>query len=411
MFKEKMRALLGALVKHNKLIFPIVVIVAAAITVALALGVGKVEERLEDPTGSETVETGSSTEEVLGEEEIPEILLERSQDSELCSLIYTYFNALANGDIETIKGISNYVDETEAIWNLELSKYIESYPVIEVYTKAGPVEGSYIAYVYYHMTFYGQENNVPGMKTFYICRDENDKYYLNDGETAEDVLAYMETVSLQADVVDLINKANAEYNELLVNDSGFADYMTALENEVRQATGEALAALVTGTQPSEDSQGTGETGGEGSTGEEDETPQEPVVQGPQYATATTTVNVRGSDSVQADKLGQVSGGARIQVIEQQVNGWTKIVYEGKEGFIKSEFLQMEETDNEENNAEAIRTAKATTNVNLRKTASQSGEKLGVVAGGDSLEVLSESGEWTQVRYKGTVGYVKSEYIQ
>ena len=59
----------------------------------------------------------------------------------------------------------------------------------------------------------------------------------------------------------------------------------------------------------------------------------------------------------------------------------------------------------------IKTVKATTNVNLRKEASESASKLGVVIGGDSMDVLSEANGWTQVNYKGTVGYVKSEYVQ
>lgn len=57
--------------------------------------------------------------------------------------------------------------------------------------------------------------------------------------------------------------------------------------------------------------------------------QEAEDQGPQYVTTTTTVNVRSSDSEQADKLGKVSGGTKLQVLEQRPNGWTKVDYEGK----------------------------------------------------------------------------------
>ena len=46
-------------------------------------------------------------------------------------------------------------------------------------------------------------------------------------------------------------------------------------------------------------------------GSEPETPPTPVQTGPVYATATTTVNVRSSDSETADKLGKVSGGTKV----------------------------------------------------------------------------------------------------
>ena len=100
----------------------------------------------------------------------------------------------------------------------------------------------------------------------------------------------------------------------------------------------------------------------------------------------------------------------MQVSEQRANGWSKIVFQGKDGYIKSEYLQMEEAG-VDTGSEGTNTVKATTNVNLRKEASESSDKIGVVVGGDSLEVLSEANGWTQVRYKGMVGFVKSEYVQ
>ena len=412
MWKEKIRLLSDVLIRHSKIVFPIVIVIAVAVTVAFALGAGKVEDKLKETLEPEPMESSSVMEEA-SKEEIPEVMLERSQDAELCSLVYTYFDAFANGNIETIKSISNYVEDTECIWIQELSKYIESYPLVEVYTKQGPVENSYIAYVYYQMTFHGKEAKVPGLKTFYICMNESGAYYLNDGETEESILEYMKTISLQEDVVELINKSNAEYNELLVNDKNLADYIAALESEVQQATGEALAALVAETQPLEDSK-TGESEGTGEstqTGNESGETTSATTQGPVYATATTTVNVRSSDSTQADKLGKVAGGTKVQVIEQQVNGWTRIVFEGKDGYIKSEFLTVEQSENFAADGNVIKTVKATTNVNLRKEASESASKLGVVIGGDSMDVLSEANGWTQVNYKGTVGYVKSEYVQ
>lgn len=411
MWKERMRFLRDALIKHSKVAFPVIVIVAVAATVALALGAGRVEEQMEQLV-QDTMEkpetiVSSVPEETTLDRVIPEVPLEDMSYGAMYTLMATYYNALANGDVATIRSISNYVEDTEIIRIQELSKYIESYPLIEIYTKPGPVENSYVAYVYTHVTFYGHEDILPGLTAFYVCTDENGNLYLNEGENPDDVLDYITTVSLQDDVVELNNKVNAEYNDLILSNEKLFEYLSELEKEVSKATGEALAAQYANAEQDET------WGAEGSDTDEEEaagesTVEVPAEQGTVYATATTTVNVRSSDSEQADKLGKVAGGTRVQVSEQRANGWTKVIFEGKDGYIKSEYLQVEGTGS---GGEAVKTVKATTNVNLRREASETADKIGVVVGGDSLEVLSEANGWTQVRYKGMVGFVKSDYVQ
>ena len=91
----------------------------------------------------------------------------------------------------------------------------------------------------------------------------------------------------------------------------------------------------------------------------------------------------------------------------RVNGWTKIVYEGSDGYIKSEYLQMEESAEGQ---EVIGTVTATTNINVRAAASEDAERLGLLSGGDSLELLANENGWCKVNYGGKIGYVKAEYV-
>ena len=147
----------------------------------------------------------------------------------------------------------------------------------------------------------------------------------------------------------------------------------------------------------------GENGGEGQT----QQPETPAEIGPRYATATTTVNVRSSDSEQADKLGKVPGGTKVQVQEVRVNGWSKIVFEGGEGYIKSEYLHMEESADGQ---QVIGTVTANENVRVRAAASEDAEQLGLMVGGDSLELLANENGWCKVIYDGKVGYVKADFV-
>ena len=127
----------------------------------------------------------------------------------------------------------------------------------------------------------------------------------------------------------------------------------------------------------------------------------------QYAKATATVNVRSSDSEKADKLGKVSKGSRVQVQEVRVNGWTKILFEGKDGYIKSEYLKLEETAA---SYETIGSVKANTNINIRSAAGETADRLGMLAAGESLELIAVEGDWCKVKYNGQVAYVKAEFV-
>lgn len=54
--------------------------------------------------------------------------------------------------------------------------------------------------------------------------------------------------------------------------------------------------------------------------------------------ATTNVNVRSEASTTASSLGKLSSGQSVIRIEQLANGWSKIKYNGKEAYVKSDFL-------------------------------------------------------------------------
>ena len=163
------------------------------------------------------------------------------------------------------------------------------------------------------------------------------------------------------------NKITVEYNELMVDHPEVLQYISELDSQVSIAVGEKLANQVAGDQVADLRKAVISTADGQDTQTENGEQQEAEDQGPQYVTTTTTVNVRSSDSEQADKLGKVSGGTKLQVLEQRPNGWTKVDYEGKEGYIKTEFLQLAESAA---GAESIGTVTATTNINVRRAFGQ-----------------------------------------
>lgn len=424
MWKEKIDAIRDFLVKHSKYAFPIIVVAAVAVTVAVALNAGN-EENIPTEEGTSTSSSVAPMEVALEpvETDVPLVL---NEDGAISTLILTYYNALALGDSETLNSVCDVISEKDMLHYLEMAKYIEFYPNIEIYTKPGLEEGSTIAYVYYKVTFANQPEEIPGYKAHFICTNEQGELYMKRSDNSEEVNEYIMTVSAQDDLVEFNNRINVEYNELIAAHPEILEYLKELDSQVSTAVGVALAQqeAQTGQETQEgDTPGEGEAqnpveGGEQNPveGEQQPTEQPPAEQQPQenipqYATATTTVNVRSSDSQQADKLGKVAGGEKVQVLQQRVNGWTKILFEGKEGFIKSEYLQMIESAESAAGTEVIGTITAIKNVNVRTSANENSEKLGVLVGGDSAELIANENGWCKIKYDGKIGYVKADYVQ
>ncbi len=408
MQNEKWKIIRDYVVKHCKIIFPIVVIVVAAMTVVFALGARK-EKAAADSQQAESQSLQQDSSEAEQAAVIEDIPLVVNEDGELYTLLATYYNAMAEGDTETILSVCSEYSENELLRLQERAKYLEYYPTLEIYTKPGPEAGSTVAYVYYKLVFVNHAEEVPGFQAWYICTNEEGNLYINTtGELPEDVNDYIVTVSTQADVVELYNKVQVEYNEVITAHPELLTYMQELSAQVNTSVGTVLAqenasnAGEGGNTDATENENGGDTGTDVQPSEET-----PVDNGPQYATATTTVNVRSSDSEQADKLGKVTGGSQVQVQEVIANGWTKIVFEGKDGYIKSEYLQMAESAAGQ---DVIGTVTATTNINVRSAASETADRLGVLAAGESLDLLADENGWCKVKYNGQVGYVKSDYV-
>ena len=403
MWKEKIHSIGNYIIKHNKVVLPAVVVVAVAITVSVSLRLSNRHKEAQ-----QEAEIASAASETATETATEEVPLVANEEGAIYTLIATYYNAMATGDEETLRSVCDEISDKDMYRYVELSQYIDYYPTLEIYTKTGPEEGSVIAYVYYKISFVGHEEEVPGYQALYICTNDQGGLYIKRGENSEEVNEYIKTVSTQDDVVEFNNKITVEYNELMVDHPEVLQYISELDSQVSIAVGEKLANQVAGeTQVAEAGTEEGSTDGQDTQSENGEQ-KEAEDQGPQYVTTTTTVNVRSSDSEQADKLGKVSGGTKLQVLEQRPNGWTKVDYEGKEGYIKTEFLQLAESAA---GTETIGTVTATTNINVRASASETADRLGVLSGGDSAELVGTEGDWSKIKYNGQIGYVKSEYVQ
>lgn len=409
MLKEKMKLMGGFLVKNSKMVFPIILVLAVAVTVLFALNAKDNKRQEELVKESSTQESVSMVETTA--EPAAEVPLTENTISEIQQLIDTYYRAYADGDIETLKTITNYLDETEGLRIQAMSEYVEDYPAKTVYTRPGPIQDSLLVYVHFKMKVKNFEDTVSGMETFYICKKADGSYYFNEGEVSEEELKFIEKVAAQEDVVELYNRVNVECSDTLKANEELFYYIQEVVKEVQKSTGEALAEqnqnnIETEGEPAGEETQNGET--ENGNAEVTE-PVEPVQNAePIYAKATTTVNVRVSDSEQSDKVDKVTGGTKVEVLEQKVNGWSKVKFGKTEGYIKSEFLQLMDVASK---AEVIGTVTATSNVNVRMNPSETADRMGVLAGGETVDLLGRENGWCKINYNGQIGYVKEDFMQ
>lgn len=419
--KAKLEILKNWLFRYSKIIMPIVLVICVAVTIAIAINANKKQMTEEETAGIEA--EVDITNSLIA---VPEVPLERDAVPEINELVSTYYAAMVEGDTDTMSKLMYKLDDTEVLKAQETSKYIESYPTLEVYTKTGPKENTYMVYVYAEVKFYDYEEPIPGMTAYYACQDENGNYYLNvDGEEDEDVLNYMRELNLQGDVIDLNNKVAVTYNDMVAEDESLRQFIVDLNAEIEKNVGEALARA-SGSETPEES-------GEPS---DDEQANEPQTSEPSVVVtkvkATAVVNIRTSDSETADKLGKAAVGDEFTLLEERGNGWSMVNYEGREAFIKSEYLEPSETTlvNAEGTETETETETQTTqagnnssdtvtgtvtvkeNVRIRASASEEGEKLGTAYVGEQLELIMKQADgWTKIKYNGRTAYVKSDYVE
>lgn len=409
----KIEAIGNWLVKHAKIVMPVVLITCVAVTVIVSVNASrKSADRQEDVEANSNVENTPDNTSV-----IPLVPLQKNENPKIEELINAYYTAMVNNDIDTIRSLVENLDDTEVIQIQETSKYAESYPTVDIYTKEGPTDDTVLVYVCSEVKFTDFEEPVPGMKPFYVFIDENGEYrIIDDKELPENEANYIKVVSLQDDVVDMSNRVTAAYNDMVAADAELAKFLLDLTQEIGKNVGQVLAETEESTETPEESAENTETNEEGGDAQTEQAAEMVVTK----VRAIDVVNIRSSDSETADKLGKAAIGDEFKLLEKIGNGWSKIEYEGSEAYIKSEFLEDIET--EEASASNETTASQTTqsggtvrvkeNVRIRSAASENSEKIGVAYAGTTLEVITKRADgWTEIKYNGKSAYVKSDYVE
>lgn len=221
-------------------------------------------------------------------------------DADVTALITSYYQALGEKDIATLKTLEDDFTPSDESKVTNLKDYIEGYEVGDVYTKKGMTDDSYVVYACFSYICQGVEAKAPALTQFYVYKNSEGNWVINNGALQDsEISAYMEKQLSDSDVSALIKKVQNELDQAQQSDPSLEEFLNGLGEE----------AVV-------------------STEAEDGT----------MLTASEECNVRAEASTDADILGVISAGDQVQ--KTGTDGeWVQIDYDGQTGYIRGDLLE------------------------------------------------------------------------
>lgn len=128
-----------------------------------------------------------------------------------------------------------------------------------------------------------------------------------------------------------------------------------------------------------------------------------------YRTITgNDVNFRKGPGTNYSSIAKLNKGVKVEFLGTQ-GSWTKLKYNGIEGYVHSNYVSTASTNNSE---ETVKTTKVVTgsSVNLRKGPGTSYTVIKALSRGTEVGYISESNGWAKVNYNGTIGYMSASYL-
>ena len=130
---------------------------------------------------------------------------------------------------------------------------------------------------------------------------------------------------------------------------------------------------------------------------------------------TNNLNLRASMSTSAQKLVTIPKGAKVTLIMKYSNGWSKVTYSGRTGYVSSQYIKAAGSNstnptNPTPSPSYNKTARTTAVLNLRRGAGTNYSSIMKIPQNATVNVISNSNGWSKVTYNGRTGYVSSQYL-
>lgn len=306
--------------------------------------------------------------------------------------------------------------------------------MVNVYSKQGLDDGSYLVSVHVKEKFVGIPTPAPGLEFFYVRTNENGMLYIDNSygtynqkekeiSTDPKIQDVIDIYNERPDVMKLKKMVEEELEEALKADPELNKFVTETirtkigewkamykaQKEQQQAINDAKVkeAADAAAKAQQDAAAAAQAAAQAAA---EEANASTVV-------ITTKVNVRDTPSEMGNAIGTLDGGTPVKKYGEE-NGFTKIEFNGGKAYVKSDFVAPLDQTAAAPAPEAQPAATANTQVTLTQTVNarqdknEATERVAVGVPGDVVIILSDAGDgWSRVSIKGIEGFMKTEFIK
>ncbi len=122
-----------------------------------------------------------------------------------------------------------------------------------------------------------------------------------------------------------------------------------------------------------------------------------------------TINVRSGAGTSCSRVTTLGSGKRVAVLSQE-GDWYKVSFDGKTGYIKSDYIARDGSTGKQSSASANAAVSGGSSINVRSGPSTSASRIATLAEGKRVAVLSQEGDWYQISFDGKSGYIHKDYV-
>lgn len=224
--------------KYKKIIFGITLGTMAIGLVTLSVANKKPgsSTNVEKPGIESTANLSSTVPGVTALPDVKTVPLKQDVDPKVNELVTKYFEASVKADTEALSAL---VSDATSITKEDLQKryeYIEGMKNIQCYTLDGPVEGSYITYVYYEIKFVDIDTLAPGMVRLYVCTTEDGSLNIFLSDLDDETMEYIEDSQDNPQVAALVTTVNTKLADAFAKDKELKEFNDNLQKSAQNAT-------------------------------------------------------------------------------------------------------------------------------------------------------------------------------
>ena len=123
-------------------------------------------------------------------------------------------------------------------------------------------------------------------------------------------------------------------------------------------------------------------------------------------TTSSAVNFRTEATTSSESIGKLSDGTRVAILDE-ADGWYKVAYDGKTGYMSSDYVVSQPIMNIECGG-----AKVTTSVlNVRSGPGTENSIVTKLYEGNVAKIIGINNAWFKVQYGGQTGYISPDYVE